>query len=90
MRGLTPSFFMEITIYTKPNCKFCKYLKQLLQRAELQWEEIECSGDNSKKLKEDYPGKNTYPFVIVDGEEIGGLVETAKFLLQKGLVSTKS
>ena len=34
-----------------------------------------------------YPHVTGYPYVIIDGKEIGGLVETAKFFLKEGLVS---
>ena len=30
----------------------------------------------------------SFPYVIIDGEVIGGLVETAKFLVEKNLVSS--
>ena len=30
-----------------------------------------------------------FPFVVIDGEQIGGLVEVAKLFLEKNLVSVK-
>jgi glutaredoxin 3 len=35
------------------------------------------------------PDAKTYPYVIIDEEPIGGLVETAKLFIEKGLVSSK-
>jgi len=35
------------------------------------------------------PDAKTYPYVIIDGEPIGGLVETAKLFIEKGLVSSR-
>ena len=78
---------MLITIYSIPNCKYCKHAKELFERAQVEWEEIECTGDNEGRLKRDYPNAKSYPWIIIDGEEIGGLVETAKLFLEKQLVT---
>lgn len=81
---------MEITIYTINSCKYCLQLKELMTRAELDYTEILC---NTKEVKEEmvskYPEATTFPHVIMDGESIGGLVETAKLLVVKGLVKSK-
>ena len=36
-----------------------------------------------------YPDAISYPYVIIDGEEIGGLVEAAKYFIKEGLVSAR-
>ena len=41
------------------------------------------------KLLEEYAEAKSFPFVVIDGEVVGGLVDTAKYLVQKGLVSSK-
>ena len=41
-----------------------------------------------EKFKESFPDVQSFPHVIIDGETIGGLVETAKLFLQKDLVSS--
>ena len=79
---------MEIKIYTKPGCKYCSQAKLLLQRANLEYEEIYCVGDSADRLKHDYPDATGYPWVIIDGEVIGPLTETAKLFLKKGLVKS--
>ena len=43
----------------------------------------------TESFRKMYPDRTGYPFVIIDGKEIGGLVETARFFLEKGLVSAK-
>jgi glutaredoxin len=80
---------MLVTIYTKPGCKYCKHAKELFERANVEWEEVVCEGQNLGRLSRDYPDAVSYPYIIVDGEPVGGLVETAKLFLQKGLVSSK-
>ena len=52
---------MQIKIYTKPGCKYCRQAKILFERANLEWEEINCVGDNAERLKEDYPDAGGYP-----------------------------
>ena len=37
-----------------------------------------------------YPNANGYPYVIIDGVEFAGLVPTAKFLVDKGLIKSGS
>ena len=42
------------------------------------------------RLKEDYPDAGGYPWVIIDGEVVGPLTETAKlFLTENGLVMSQ-
>ena len=38
-------------------------------------------------FRKEYPDVIGFPFVVIDGEKIGGLVETAKLFLDKNLVT---
>ena len=77
---------MKIKVYSTPGCSYCSKLKQLFERANItEYDEQLCN--NGDELRVDYPEASSFPYVIVDGKEIGGLVETAKFLLKNGLVS---
>ena len=79
---------MQIKIYTSPGCHYCTQAKKLFQRAGIRaWEEVVCK--TSEQLKHDYPNANSYPWIIVDGEEVGGLVETARLFLERGIVSSR-
>jgi glutaredoxin 3 len=80
---------MLITIYSIPGCKYCDHAKELFERASVEWEEVVCIDSNKDRLKKDYPDALAYPWIIIDGQPVGGLVETAKLFLQKGLVSSK-
>ena len=42
-----------------------------------------------EEFKELYPKASGFPYVIVDDEPIGGLMETVKLFVEKGLVSSK-
>jgi len=78
---------MEIVAYTNPGCSHCTTLKKLFRRAEVQYTEVAVDRDITFELfKEKFPLAGGYPYVIIDGKEIGGLVETAKLFLEKGLV----
>jgi len=81
---------MNIIIYTKPGCKYCTQVKELMRRADLIYEERNITTpDQQIKFYNDYPDAKSYPHVIIDEEVIGGLVETAKLFIEKGLVSSR-
>jgi len=61
-------------------------MKDLCARAEVEYRTTDTPQD---ELLEMYPNCQGYPYVIIDGKEIGGLVEAAKFFLKEGLVSVK-
>ena len=77
---------MDIKIYGSVGCFYCGQMKELCKRADLEYESIEISSD---KLSALYPKATSYPYVIIDGEEIGGLVEAAKYFIKEGLVSAR-
>ena len=64
-------------------------MKLLMERASLDYNEIKVTKDESDAFLKKYPNAVGYPYVIIDGKEIGGLVETAKVLLKEGLISAK-
>lgn len=80
---------MDITIYTTPGCFYCTQIKELMRRADLEATIINVSTSEEKEeFKKDNPKAQGFPHVIIDGETVGGLVETARLLVQKGLVSS--
>jgi hypothetical protein len=42
-----------------------------------------------EEFKKLYPNASGFPYVIVDGEPLGGIMETIKLFVDKGLVSSK-
>lgn len=85
---------MHLKAYTTANCFYCEQLKELLKRVEPKEEEVKVDfiavgKDISKEyFQYQFPDAIGYPYVVVDDEYIGGLVETAKLLLRKGFVSS--
>jgi len=82
---------MEIKAYTKVGCKFCGNLIELFKRAGVEYTTI-VVGEQANQcpteiFQKEYPEVYAFPFVVIDGEKIGGLVETAKLFLDKNLVT---
>jgi glutaredoxin len=80
---------MKIEAYTLPTCNYCVNLKELFRRASVEYTEIMVKKDiTTEEFTELYPSVGIFPFVVVDGEPVGGLVETIKLFLEKGLIDT--
>ena len=78
---------MDIKVYSTPGCFYCEKLKELFERADItDYEEQICI--SSDEIRAIYPEAGSFPYVIIDGEVVGGLVETAKLFVEKGIVST--
>jgi|TARA_B100001741_G_scaffold104827_1_gene86320 glutaredoxin len=89
---------MEIIAYTSKGCFYCDQLKLLFQRADLEYTSIlvddgpeynKGSTMSRNEFKQKYPNAVGFPHVIIDGEQYGGLVNTAKYLVKNGYVSQK-
>ena len=81
---------MEIIIYTMKGCGHCTRIKELLRRAGTTYTEKKLDVDFTREeLLEKHPEAGGYPVMVVDGEFIGSIVESVKFFVEKGLVSSK-
>lgn len=79
---------MEIIAYTLPACSHCGHLKELFKRADVEYTEISVTNDMTpEEFNQNYPMIKVFPFVVIDGKGVGGLVEVVKLFLAKGLVS---
>ena len=80
---------MEIKIYTTEGCFYCEKIKELCARADVEYTSYVVGTDiKPKEFLKKYPFAQVYPYVIIDWEIVGGLVETARLFLKKGLVSS--
>jgi glutaredoxin len=80
---------MKIKIYSTPGCFYCTKLKELFERANItDYDEQICT--SGEEVRVDYPEAGSFPYVIIDGEEVGGLVETARLFVETGIVSSKN
>ena len=80
----------NITAYTSPGCSHCTTLKKLFERAKVTYSNVTVGDDISRAaFMQQFPMADGFPYVVIDGKSIGGLVETAKLFLEKGLVERK-
>jgi len=62
-------------------------LKRLFRRAQVEYTDVVIGRDiTAGQFMEKFPAATGYPHVVIDGEVVGGLTETAKLFLDKGLV----
>ena len=81
---------MEIIIYKTPGCGYCTKIIELMERADVPYSSYMVGQDLTKEqFQEQYPEIRAFPFVIIDDQPIGGLVETVKLFVEKGLVSSR-
>ena len=67
---------MEILIYTTSGCFYCDQAKKLCERANVDYQTIEVGVDMTREdFTKLYPHVIGSPFVIIDGNEIGNLVD---------------
>lgn len=82
---------MMITIYGKPNCKFCTKAKNLVDGRMLKHEYKDVSlSANMDELKNLYPAAKTVPQIFISGKHIGGYSEFASYLENTGYNGTGS
>ena len=63
----------EVTVFTKPGCRFCLEAKEILRGRGLTFEEIELKSGVSYKTLRNVTGRNTAPQIYIDGQHIDGL-----------------
>lgn len=81
---------MNIIVYKTNGCGYCVKIDELMERANLEYNSILVGRDITKEeFLNLCPEAKGYPHVIIDGQRIGGLVETVKYLLEKGLISSR-
>ena len=82
---------MDILVYTTERCFYCTQIKKLLQRANLEYKTIQGGSLEypKSKFKDEFPSCKGFPHTIIDGKEYPGIVDVAKLLVNKGLVSAK-
>ena len=73
----------NITVYSQPKCIFCDRVKKLLDSKGLSYEEIDLKDESNHKLldwlRTQVDGKLTTPQVYINGERIGGYIETKEY-----------
>ena len=77
---------MQITIYSKSNCPNCVAAKQLLNSKGLEYDERDIGIPVwLDQLDMTYPDVRQMPFIIINGQRVGGLAGLKAALKQVGL-----
>lgn len=68
-------------IYSKPNCLYCKYVKNYLTNLRINYKEVNFTSSTVEELKNKLnTDKITYPQVFLNDVSIGGWSETYKYI----------
>ena len=63
-------------MYTRAYCGYCDAARSLLDRKQVAYEEIDCSGDDQKRAwLRAATGQSTVPQIFIHERSIGGFVE---------------
>lgn len=65
-----------ITVYTTDHCSLCTSAKALLDRREINYQEINLARDPDGRAElQRLTGMFSFPQIVIDGESIGGFAE---------------
>jgi len=75
-------------LYTMDGCKYCVLAKELLERMDIDYDEVKLGRDISKEEVKKKLDKEvvTFPQVVYNSKNLGGLVEAARYFKSKGMV----
>lgn len=71
---------MDVIVYSKPSCPFCTKAKALLESKGVEFNTIEIGTDiQREEFMETFPNVRTVPFIIIDGNHVGGYQDLEKY-----------
>ena len=80
---------MKFTVYSKDNCPYCYKVKQVLELTGSNFETQTLNEDFTRQDFYDKFGRNsTFPQVTCDDKNIGGCIETIKFLRERQVIKS--
>ena len=63
----------KVIIYTKDHCPFCVQAKNLFSAKGATYQEMKIGAELTREeFMEIFPNVRTVPFIIIDGEKVGG------------------
>ena len=78
---------MNFAVYSKKGCPYCEKIKQVLDLTKLSYVVYNLGEHFDKKSFYDEFGEgSTFPQVIVDGQKLGGCIDSIKFLQEKRVI----
>ena len=74
-------------IYSRDNCPFCVKIKQFMESKGIPFVEHKLGEDFEREwFVEKFGPKGTFPRIFLEGELIGGMKETVKYLVENRYV----
>ncbi len=78
---------MKFTVYSKDGCPFCSKIKAILEQRNFDHVVYELNGDFTKEeFYAEFGEGSTFPQIILDGNKLGGCVDTVKYLSDNNLI----
>ena len=79
---------MNFAVYSKEGCPYCEKIKKVLDLTKTSYVVYNLGEHFDKKSFYDEFGEgSTFPQVIVDGQRIGGCIDSIKFLQEKKVIN---
>tara|TARA_R100000406_G_C3095382_1_gene120584 strand:+ start:710 stop:952 length:243 start_codon:yes stop_codon:yes gene_type:complete len=79
---------MNFAVYSKKGCPYCEKIKKVLDLTKTSYVVYNLGEHFDKKSFYDEFGEgSTFPQVIVDGQKLGGCIDSIKFLQEKKVIN---
>ena len=79
---------MNFAVYSKDGCPYCDKIKQVLDLTNTSYVVYNLGEQFDRESFYDEFGEgSTFPQVIVDGQRIGGCIDSIKFLQEKKVIN---
>lgn len=78
---------MKFTVYSKNGCPYCEKIERVMNLSNFEYEIFKLDEDFTKMEFYDKFGYNsTFPQVILDEKNLGGCIDTVKYLKENQLI----
>lgn len=78
---------IKAVVYSKPDCPYCEKVKQLFTQLDITHVMYTLDIDFTREqFFKEFGEGSTFPQVIIDGETVGGSVDTVRYLKENGYV----
>ena len=79
---------MNFAVYSKEGCPYCEKIKKVLDLTKTSYVVYNLGEHLDKKsFYDEFGDESTFPQVIVDGQKLGGCIESIKFLKEKKVIN---
>ncbi len=80
---------MNFAVYTKDGCPYCDKVKQVLELTESRFVVYNLGQHFEKKeFYGEFGEGSTFPQVVVNGQKLGGCVDTIKYLKEQKIIKS--